>query len=84
MNIDTDDDELDPEERVSQIRALFGRVRTRLNDMIDALEAENAAQAKDVTQQLNQLQTVHVALVKAEEAFHEKSRAAEDDTPDYP
>jgi len=67
---------VDPEsdvERIAALKRLFLRISRVLEQMIAATEADNEYPPKLLVTKLVELQSVHFAVLKAQEAFLEKS-----------
>ena len=69
--------------RVAEIAGLFVSIRQTLEFAREALEASDASQTKTILNKLNEIQSAHVKVLAAEDAFHAQHAAADaDDLPD--
>ncbi|SEW04178.1 hypothetical protein SAMN04488515_0781 [Cognatiyoonia koreensis] len=68
-----DDDADDARIRIQHIKNLFKSIRELLQCGIEEIGPVTPALTKPLMAKLSELQTVHVVLIKAEEAFHEKT-----------
>lgn len=65
--------------RVAIMRRLFHRMSAVMDMMIDGFEANNDFSPKLLVSKLLELQSVHFAVLKAQEAFLEKQIPMQDD-----
>lgn len=61
--------------RVSEISGLFQSIRRTLERIRDDLEASEEASSRTVISKLNEIQSTHVKLLAAEEAFYAQQDA---------
>lgn len=83
MSKDTEVPEIDPvndASRIAIMKRLFQRMSTVLDLLIDGCEANNDFSPKLLVSKLLELQSVHFAVLKAQEAFLEKQTPTQDDT----
>lgn len=78
MTLSYDDDEetalaiMLARERVAEIRDMFEGMKRTLKALMDSHEPPDKAMSKLMLQKISELQTAHLAVVRAEEAFHDK------------
>ncbi len=74
--------ELAAAKRVAEIEVLFGSIKDILVATMERLDRPTPEMPPKMISKLSELQTAHLALIKAEEAFYEKIRkeGATDDT----
>ncbi|MEM9786612.1 MAG: hypothetical protein AAF801_08925 [Pseudomonadota bacterium] len=60
--------------RVEELRKLYCRTKATLDQMLDALGTAEEGTPKAVLSKLNELESVHLKLLHAEEAFDAKQR----------
>lgn len=70
----------DAELRVAEIADLFRRTRTTLDHMIGTVGTPNAQTPKAIVTKLNELQSVHLKVLDAEEAFYAKQEESSSGT----
>lgn len=72
-----DSDAIDALDRVNDIKAIFKNVRDLLRLQIAAFGPPDAQTPKPILTKLAELQSAHLTLIKAEEAFHDTFRSAD-------
>lgn len=65
--------------RVAEISRLFESIRQVLDHMIQAIGTPDGQTPKAVVSKLNELQSVHLKVLAAEEAFHDNQDTSEDE-----
>jgi len=61
--------------RVAEIKAQFRSIAVTLRQLVADLDTPEGRSSKTVVSKLMELQTSHLAVIKAEEAFHEKFKS---------
>ena len=67
-------DQADAQERLAEMRAMFVRVHDEIRQHMDAARDPSVSDFKAISSKLSELQTNHLTLLRAEEAFHDKFR----------
>lgn len=70
--------EISSQERMSEIMRLFRSIRDFLDAAIAKLGTPDAMTPKSVMMKMSELQSAHMAILKAEEAFYDKCESAND------
>lgn len=68
--------------RVVVVKRLFDRMSVTLDLMLSDFETSKDSSPKTILSKIIELQSVHFAVLKAQEAFLEKSNSSEDDPKD--
>jgi len=76
---------LDPKHRVQELKLLFRSITSGISQQVQFLKGKLTTEdAADLKAEIAKLESTHLTLAKAEEAFHEKTKDADiDDGPDY-
>lgn len=70
----------DPDEataRVAELRKLYHRTKATFDQMLDALGTAGEGTPKAVLAKMSELESVHLKLLHAEEAFHAKQKESD-------
>ena len=71
------DDKSAAEKRVAEIVRLYERIRDMLDAALTQFGTPDSMTPKAVMSKLAELQSVHLTILKAEEAFHEKCKTTD-------
>lgn len=75
MTIEDESDALDPGKRIEEMKLLFRGVNSGLSAQIAALRGKlTVKDAAALKIKIAELESTHMSLVRAEEAFHEKTK----------